>query len=99
MDSLERSGVHCQVTRVPDLVQPSKDRVEVDSARLPESQIPRNCSSAWRSRDWRSLGSLSSASTGGNDTGFDASLLRAVRQRRPSPLSSFEHLLILRINV
>ena len=49
-DFLRRSGVHRKVTGVPDFVQPSKDRVEVDSTRLPERQIPRARRSAWGSR-------------------------------------------------
>src|SRR5262249_62369179 len=76
-DSFGRSGVYSKETRVTDFVQRSEDRVEVDSAGLPQSQIPRDCSSAWRSRNWRGWRNPHSAPTGSNDAGFDAGLLRA----------------------
>src|SRR5436189_6273562 len=69
-DSLGRSGVHRKVTGVPDFVQPSKDRIEVDSTRLPESQIPWTRRSARGakdrgSRDWCGLHTPDSASARG----------------------------------
>src|SRR6266436_5035815 len=98
-DSLGGSGVHSKVTGVPDFVQPSKDRIEVDSTRLPESQIPRARRSAWGSRDWRALHMPDSASTRGDDAGLNAGLLRTGRQRCSGPHASLEYPLILRIHV
>src|SRR3954468_8988846 len=98
-DALRRSGVHRKVTGIPDRVQPSKDRVEVDSTLLPESQVPRDRRSAGGARPWHPPQRPDSASTRGYDAVLDAGFLRTGRQRRPSPRASLECPLILRIHV
>ena len=92
-------GVHSEVTRVTDFVESSKDRIEVDSARLPERKIPRDYCCARGPRNLRGPRGPGSTSSGGDDAGFDGGLLRAGRQGRPGTVSALEHPLILRINV